>query len=459
MAVYRIGWGKGDITPHGAPASLCGQFHTRITEEIRDPLSATCMYVESDAGASIWVACDACSISGELCDETEAALAKVLEGFEPGQLMLSATHIHTGPYNKRGGMLSLTGDVTDDPGAMTAAEYRVQMVEGIVKAVLAAKADLKDVSVELAVAPVITGVNRRACYTDGTRQMYGSLDREDFYRMEARDGGPTQLLYVYAEPGHTLDGVVANVPCTAQCDEMAEYITADYWGVVRERLEKDWGREVNLLPIIRAAGDLSPHPMVDRIAGLEEFRWGRVCCDTMGNWVADVIELFKNRPLRMLKGEVHRHVSRDFELPVWPVSDEEYKDAKAYMNNPEKFDENGKPREAFQYANAWTQIRRVERDGKTITVRVNATRMDEVVLISMPFEVYIAYADRIRQRVPQAIVFDIELAHACYGYLATREAIDGGNNNYSANIFNGVCHPDGGELFVEECADIIKSLF
>ena len=70
-----------------------------------------------------------------------------------------------------------------------------------------------------------------------------------------------------------------------------------------------------------------------------------------------------------------------------------------------------------------------------------------------------AYADRIRQRVPQAIVFDIELAHACYGYLATREAIDGGNNNYSANIFNGVCHPDGGELFVEECADIIKSLF
>ena len=69
MAAYRIGWGKGDITPHGAPSSLEGQFETRITDEVRDPLSATCMYVESEAGVSVWVACDACHIFKSLTDE------------------------------------------------------------------------------------------------------------------------------------------------------------------------------------------------------------------------------------------------------------------------------------------------------------------------------------------------------------------------------------------------------
>lgn len=459
MAAYRIGWGKGDITPHGAPSSLEGQFETRITDEVRDPLSATCMYVESEAGVSVWVACDACHIFKSLTDEVEAALAEKLEGFEPGQLMLSATHIHTGPYHDRGGWLSLTGNTSDDPGAMTAAEYRAQMTEGIVAAVLAAKADLKDVSIELAIAPVITGVNRRACYTDGTAQMYGSLDREDFYRMEARDGGPTQLLYVYAEPEHKLDGVVANVPCTAQCDEHAVYLTADYWEVVRTRLAKDWGEDVSLLPVARAAGDLSPHPMVDRIAGEEAYKTGRLCAERMGNWVADAIELFKDRPLRTLKGEIHRHVSRDFELPVWGVTDEEYEAAKAYMKDPTKYDENGKPVDSFNYANAWTRIHRVELDDKVVTTRVNAMRLDEVVLVSMPFEVYIAYADRIRQRVPHAIVFDIEITYDNLGYLCTREAANGGNHNYSANIFNGVCDPEGGEKFIEICVDIIRSLF
>ena len=42
-----IGWGKADITPRGSPISLLGQWEIRITEEVRDPLYAVAMVMQS----------------------------------------------------------------------------------------------------------------------------------------------------------------------------------------------------------------------------------------------------------------------------------------------------------------------------------------------------------------------------------------------------------------------------
>lgn len=462
MAEYKVGWGQGDITPQGAPSSLEGQFNVRITQEVKDPLLATCMYVESSKTTSMWVSCDANHIFKSLTEQVEGLLAQKLEGFKPEMLMLCATHIHTGPYHERGGWLSLTGNTSDDFGAMKANEYRSQMAEGIVKAVLEAKKSLEEVTVELAIAPVITGVNRRVVYSDGRAKMYGSLEEEDFSQMEGRDGGPTQLLYVYTAKDHQLTGVVANVPCSAQCDEFANYITADYWGVVRKKLHEKWtlkgNKKVFLLPLIRASGDISPHPMADKIPGEEAYEKGPLCAKRMGEWVADVIEMFQTRPLRTLTGEVHGHVSRDFTLPVWQVNQKEYEEARAYLEDKRNYDDDGSPVNTFDYANAWTRVRRVEKDEKRVLTRVQATRLDEVVLVSMPFEVYIAYADRIRSRIGnKALLFDVELTYDNLGYLPTRKALSGGH--YSANIFNGVCDAKGGDEFVEICVDIIQSLF
>ena len=457
MSKYQIGWGRGDITPKGEPVSLVGQFHVRITEEIHDPLYAMCMVVKSEEAASVWVSIDACWVFKISCDEIEARLEKEIPGFKPGMLMMNATHIHTGPsQNYTGGWLSLTGDVIEEPGVMTGETYRKQLADGVVAAVKQAWYSAVDSEIELAIAPVITGVNRRTTYKDGSAKMYGPTHGDDFYRMEHRDGGPTQLMYVYTAAEHKLTGVVVNVPCTAQCDEFAYYVTADYWGVVRERLAKSFGEDVIILSLCRAAGDLSPHPMVDLIAGEEDKTHNRPNVEYMGNWIADVVELFKNRPLRTLAGETHKHLAEDIELPMWPVTEQEYIDAKAYMADPSHFNEEGKPLEAFNFANAWTRIRRVERDPKVVTTRIAATRLDEVVLLSVPFELYIAYADRIRMAVPTAIVFDVELAYDSLGYLPTKEAVAGGH--YSTNIFNGVCDPSGGDVLVEKCVEIIRKL-
>ena len=48
MGVLMAGWGQADITPRGGAVSLCGQFETRITTEVRDPMQAVALMLEKD---------------------------------------------------------------------------------------------------------------------------------------------------------------------------------------------------------------------------------------------------------------------------------------------------------------------------------------------------------------------------------------------------------------------------
>ena len=183
-------------------------------------------------------------------------------------MILSATHIHTGPNTSLNVSLQLLDNQQDDPRALSTDSCRAQVAAGIVKAISQAIRILEESRFEVGVSRVQTGVCRRALYKDGSAQMYGDVHREDFCGMESRDGGPMQMLYCRRLRDGKLTGIAANIPCTAQCDEMALYVTADYMGVVRERLGETLGADVKLLGLIRSAGDLSPHQMVDRIPGL-----------------------------------------------------------------------------------------------------------------------------------------------------------------------------------------------
>ena len=320
MGKLKAGWGQADITPRGGPISLCGQFETRITSEILDPMLAVALILEKDGVRSIWVGCDIISAYDVLTAEVETLLLDRLPGFEPDQLTIAGTHIHTGPYIKRDNMLSLTGDEgqKEDPGTLSTAECRRQIAAGICQAVLMARQNMEESELSLSVAHIITGVNRRVVYRDGSARMYGQLDTDAFSHMESRDGGPSQFLYVHRLSDSALTGVVCNVPCTAQCDEMADYVTADYWGVVRGHVQSGLGDHVRILPLCRAAGDLSPHPMVDRIAGFDSTRWGRQRSLDLGCWIAENIVSHQNRILRRYGGDaVLRQYGTRISLPLW----------------------------------------------------------------------------------------------------------------------------------------------
>ena len=90
--------------------------------------------------------------------------------------------------------------------------------------------------------------------------MYGDCSDERFLRFEPGGDNAVELLYTWDMEGK-LTGVAVNVPCPSQVFELHRFLTADYWGFVREDLKQPLG-EVFVLPFCGAAGDLSPIDLV-----------------------------------------------------------------------------------------------------------------------------------------------------------------------------------------------------
>ena len=202
------------------------------------------------------------------------------------------------------------------------------VARGVARAALMALSSMRESIVEVGVAREQTGVCRRATYQDGSAQMYGDVHGK-ISGMEGRDGGPMQFLYVYDAVRCDLTGVVANIPCPAQCDEHASYITADYFGVVRNRLQEALGEAVCLLPLVRAAGDLSPHDMVDRMPGIKRCE-GRSGALHMGNRVARALLRERERPVSTLKSARVRHASKDIPFPIWSATEKNTANPKSF---------------------------------------------------------------------------------------------------------------------------------
>ena len=450
--MLKIGFGQADITPRGGKLSLRGQFEERITDNIHDPLQAVAMAVVSENARSIYVGIDLLQIFKQNSEYIFEEVKKAVPDLKENELCISATHIHTGPDLLIDTYLSITADRSEPKSALTCAECLKQVAAGIAKAVREALDSLEEARAEIAIARIQTGVNRRITYKDNTGAMYGNPHLKNFYEQESRDGGPSQFLYVYKAATDELMGIVANVPCTAQCDEYAMYVTADYWGVVRGEIEEKLGKNVKLLPLCRAAGDLSPHNLVDGEAVEQkpvDLYHGRNCALWLGGWIAENIIEFKDKTLQKYEGNVeHAQAMHKVDFPVWQVTEAEYKWAKAYFADKKNFDADGKPLSKFDNANADTRIRRYESGDKTYECKIFGMRLGNIVLLTMPFEVYIEYADRIRMSHPELIFMDVQLAYDSMGYLATPPAVEHGH--YSANIFNGVCSPEGGEKLVAE---------
>lgn len=451
-----IGWSQKDITPKGGAISLAGQWEERITKEIHDPIYATAMVVKSAAGRTIWVACDLVAIRQELLELVIERLGRMVPNFKKEELILSATHIHTGPNTDDDTLAALFGSATKIDGVLTAKECREQIAAVIEEGVLAALDSMEESRLELSYSFTITGLNRRAMYKDGTSIMYGDVHRADFTGMEGRDGGPMQLVYVRRTLDNKLTGIIAAVPCTAQVDEQAPYVTADYWQTTREIIRDGLGKDVHVLSLIRSSGDLSPHTMVDGAKGLERIG-GLEGARILGKRIGDAIVQAADNAFYTAQGNVpYAHLCTTIELPLWPITQEQKDWAKEHL------DKNGGTKPVglngmMEYANAVDYFKQMSYDKETYPCTLHAVRIGDIVWITNPFELFIEYADRIRAGVPQATVIDVELAgDTSLGYLATQKAIDRGG--YSALRFSGRTNAEGGEKVVAASINLIKNI-
>jgi hypothetical protein len=137
-----------------------------------------------------------------------------LAEFDVTELLLFATHTHTGPGVVDSTFGSLC-DVSNDTGVMRASEYADPLLRRVAKAAEQAWNNRTPVAMGWAMSHAGTGLNGCSVYANGSAVMYGNTAEENFAHVESGTDTAADVLGFWS-PDAALSGVVVNRACPSQ---------------------------------------------------------------------------------------------------------------------------------------------------------------------------------------------------------------------------------------------------
>lgn len=468
-----IGWASRDVTPD-KKVSLRGQFHIRISEKVRDPLTSTALALESADGSeqAILVSLDAVGVSDEVTSGCRDRVKESLPEFDSGKLIISATHTHTAP-EQPGFILGKSPPLGD--GVMTGEEYGDLLIDTISAAAEEAWNNRARGALSWGKGHAVVGFNRRISYCDGSTQMYGHTDVPEFSHVEGHEDHGVDMLFTY-DPEQRLTGMIVNVPCPAQCTEGACFVSADFWHETRAQIREQHGKALFVLPQCSAAGDISPRTLVNRQADarmMELKGYGNEYNEARRLDIADKIAAAVTDVLAPVSKDTHTEVEFAhevcrLELPERPVTVDHVDTAKSEVATWKAKLEEMKDAEPTSRAYSAT-FRRIQFNQsvidrfesqqagkKTMPVEVHVLRIGGIAICTNRFEYYLDFGERIKARSKALQTLVVQLA-GNGTYLPTARALAGGS--YGAYIASTPIGPKGGQAVVDECVGAIDGMF
>lgn len=447
-----IGWASADVTPD-RPVQLCGQFSERISNRVRDPITATALAIEANDDQAVMVSCDVVGVQADLMKGVRERVPTQAAGLDTDKIFLAATHTHTGP---------VLGEALSYPeppeGVMTTKESKVLFMDRVAGAVVAAWKARTLGGVSGALGHAAVGFNRRLTYADGTSRMYGNSDRNDFVGVEGTQDHGVEILFTW-DPDRNPTGVIVNIACPSQVVETHSFLSADFWDEARIRLRKRFGDGFFVLPLCSAAGDQSPRDLVRRGRG-EASMHDEDGLVEMGRRTANAVEeVYEKARSDILRNSALTHTVEELVLPGIQPSE---KDLAELRKDWEEY----KARNPEEGTSGWGRMHRYEQvlsrfgnlmKGSDLSMELHVIRLGDVAFCTNPFELFLDYGLRIKARSRAAQTFVIQLACDMVGYLPTRKAVAGAG--YGATVLSNPVGPEGGDLLVETTVDRINSMW
>lgn len=469
MARLLIGWAETDTTPTG-PVDLWGQYYHRVSEGIHSRLSATALAFESATEQAVMVSLDVTGIDADLQKELRATVHAELPDLDASRLFVNAIHTHNAPS-----VTPIPGiDWLEElPGVLRAADYRRFVLDKLRAAVVLAWRARQPGGVARALSAARVGHCRRAVYADGTAEMYGRTDREDFLGMESGEDSGLDLLFTLDAQRKPI-GAILNVACPSQVMEATYMVSSDFMGEIRRRLRRRFGNDFRVLGQISAAGCQSPRDLTRNYRGEPDFWHADGVMEIGRRLEAAVADAYEAATAKIDFEPALRHRVEQVALPRRRVSERDFATAQialaqleaslsekeAYRQFCEEVRRNEKiPGRPGPYdsklhpfvlirnhraviARYQDQDRRPEYSFELHTVRVG-----EAVFVTNPFELFLDFGHQIKARSAAAQTFVVQLCGDVGGYLPSARAEQLGG--YGGLVVNGEVGADGGRKLVD----------
>lgn len=495
MNKVRIGWAEVDLLPpKGTKISLAGQFYERITDEVESPITATAFALECGNEQMIICSCDLVSIGENL---NQLVKEKVCEKItiNPDKIILSAIHTHTSYVYARttskatkSSLQYLKEVIPEDmqyvplvsnEKCMSPLDSLNLLVDRISEAIVSAWNSREDSYFQNAFGRAVVGHCRRVCYDDGSAAMWGDTNSANFTELEAGNDSGIELIYTF-DKNKEVTGVIANVACPAQVVEQRSFISSDYWGKVKENLEKYFGKKVFVLGLISAAGDQCPRDMIRWVnpetpiddpnvkrENYIERRQDPSMYDVSGLKVVgrrisnEIISVYEELDDNKIDCSELIHKTITLSLPLRRVTKAEYNQSVKAID--EFIDKNRGKKISFEdnarlHIHAGNIVRYEKQQNENLfDIEVHFVKFGDVAFATNPFELFLDYGNRIRARSKARQTFLIQLACGVNGYLPTEKAEKG--SHYSAYVSSGWTGHEGGDILVRTTLEEINKMF
>ena len=476
MSELLIGWGEADITPDGRVVELAGQYYQRVANGIHSRLKAVAMLLEQDNKHSLMISLDVAGVPEDFCKSVQITIAEKFPKISADKIIINAIHTHSAP-----GLSNFRNWWKENPEAITNAEYREFITERILEAVQQAWDSRKISGINNALSFANVGHCRRAVYSDGSAEMYGLTNRDDFIGMEGGEDSGVDIMFVFDQSGKQ-SGAIVNVACPSQAMEATYKISSDFMGRLRELLKKRFGDKFCTLCQISSAGCQSPRDLTR--SGTAPL-WREAGVEIIATRLLNSIEaVYEQLTANIKYGARLEHSSEKIELPRRRASYQDYLDARktmeeleniqdsksAYQDFCSKTHENekigGRPGPYDDKLHHFVKIRNEEAvikrfedqdNNPMLKMQLHVIRLGNIVFASNPFELYLDFGHRIRARSQAEQTFMIQLCNGVAGYLPSARAEELGG--YGGMIINGQVGSDGGTMLVDKTLQEIKKIW
>lgn len=395
-SVMEVGVARIDITPKG-PIILAGYGERNKEDEgVLQHISAKALAFGSDAeGVSVLITVDLIGIQWSMTKEVGERLSKDV-GLDPKQLVICATHIHTGPeignlINHFGRQLS-----PDEIGHIDM--YREELTDKIEKVALAAISSRKPSLVEWGQGKVNFAKNRRKL-VDGKP---GPVDDAlPILKISDLTGNLRAVLVSYACHNTTLGGDVNE-------------IHGD-WAGEAQRIIEERHKEAIAMVSLGCGADANP-----------EFRLKLEYTTLQGKMVADEVDSLLNTKLQPL---TNRPVGRitTIQLPY------------AHVPSIQEFREmtNAKGSQGYFARLALDKIARGETIPSSLTYHVQTwTFGNDLAMVFLAGEVVVDYELRIKKELGDDKIWVNAYSNDVPCYIASRRVINEGGYEVDYSMYS-----------------------
>ncbi len=493
MSNIKIGWSQVSIVPEGRRIDLVGQFYERISGEVETPIAVTALAIECGDDHFVWVGCDLTTTSFKLLRAVRDYLPDDC-GFDKSKLIISAIHSHTtmGYADRTDSFFAASKALElykpdhikyvplahdESPDILRGEEAKAFLVERIAKAAVEAWSNRNEGIYACGFGRAAVGMCRRACYDDGSAKMWGDTNTPNFTELESGNDSGIELMFTY-DAEKKLTGVIANVACPAQVLEHQSFISSDYMGKVRAKIQEKYGNNVGFLGLLSPCGDMCPRDLI---------RWvdSPVCkndpninhdviierradpsmfdikgCEKVARRVANEIFWALDDVTEYVTETDLEHKKLTIDIPLRRVTIAEYLNAKHviedfYSNC--KTDINYEDNARMQIYGGIIARYTLQQTMDLYPIEVHVLRLGDVAFATNPYELFLNYGNQIRARSLAKQTFLVQHACGSYGYLPTEKAEKG--SHYSAFVGSGTAGHVGGEMLVRKTVEEINKMF